>query len=70
MGAYRTIYLGELKDVIKQVTIDAIRNAYSNADEERANDCPLKYQLKGIFDMADGIMNRLADDMNALLAHE
>ena len=62
MGAYSTIYLGELKDVIKQVTIDAIRNAYSNADEERANDCPLKYQLKGIFDMADGIMNRLADD--------
>ena len=62
MGAYRTIYLSELKDVIKQVTIDAIRNAYSNADEERANDCPLKYQLKGIFDMADGLMNRLADD--------
>ena len=62
MGAYSTIYLGELKDVIKQVTIDAIRNAYSNADEERANDCPLKYQLKGIFDMADGLMNRLADD--------
>ena len=62
MGAYSTIYLGELKDVIKQVTIDAIRNAYSSADEERANDCPLKYQLKGIFDMADGIMNRLADD--------
>jgi hypothetical protein len=62
MGAYSTIYLGELKDVIKQVTIDAIRNAYSNADEERANDCPLKYQLKGIFDMADGLMTRLADD--------
>lgn len=62
MSAYSTIYLGELKDVIKQVTIDAIRNAYSNADEERANDCPLKYQLKGIFDMADGLMNRLADD--------
>ena len=62
MGAYRTIYLSELKDVIKQVTIDAIRNAYSNADEERANDCPLKYQLKGIFDVADGLMNRLADD--------
>jgi len=62
MGAYSTIYLGELKDVIKQVTIDAIRNAYSNADEERANDCPLKYQLKGIFDVADGLMNRLADD--------
>lgn len=62
MSAYRTIYLGELKDVIKQVTLDAIRNAYSNADEERANDCPLKYQLKGIFDVADGLMNRLADD--------
>ena len=62
MGAYSTIYLGELQDVIKQVTIDAIRNAYSNADETQANDCPLKYQLKGIFDMADGLMTRLADD--------
>lgn len=59
---YHTYYRGELMDIIKQTTIDAIRNAYSNADEERANDCPLKYQLKGIFDMADGIMNRLADD--------
>ena len=44
------------------MTIDAIRNAYSNADETQANDCPLKYQLKGIFDMADGLMTRLADD--------
>lgn len=59
---YHTYYRGELMDIIKQTTINAIRNAYSNTNESQANDCLLKARLQGIFDMADGIMKQLADD--------
>ena len=59
---YHTYYRGELMDIIKQTTINAIRNAYSNTNEAHANGCPLKARLQGIFDMADGIMKQLADD--------